>query len=211
LLNLNHLSQGEAAKQLAETYGLNDKPYTVRSGAESKAMWEPLTPIPANAPSPPQAHFKHGKSSHSWAYHNGQGAVLCYVLRFDLKGKDGKPVLDKYGKQEKAFAPLTFCLNAATGQTAWRWLALPEPRPLYNLDQLTANPQATVIVCEGEKSTDAASRLFPLPEYVTTTSPNGAQSPGKADWSHLAGRTVWLMPDNGKPGQSYVEKVAKAV
>jgi putative DNA primase/helicase len=173
---INHLSQGEAAKQLAETHGLNDKPYTVRSDAESKGMWEPIIPIPANAPLPPQAHSKHGKPSCSWTYRNGQGAALCHVLRFDLP--EGKQIL-----------PLTYCRNEK-GKTAWRWRGLPEPRPLYNLDQLTANPQATVIICEGEKAADACSELFP--EYVTTTTLNGAQSPHKTDLTPLAGRTVWL-------------------
>jgi putative DNA primase/helicase len=192
---LNHLSQGEAAKRLAEAHGLNDKPYTARSGAEGKAMWEPLTPIPANAPPPPQAHPKQGKPSRSWTYRNGQGAAICHVLRFDPP--EGKQIL-----------PLTYCRNEK-GKTAWCWRGLPEPRPLYNLDQLNANPNAVVVLTEGEKAADAAAALFP--EYVTTTTLNGAQSPHKTDFTPLAGRTVWLMPDNDKPGQSYVEKVAKLI
>jgi putative DNA primase/helicase len=78
---LNQLGQGEAAKRLADAYGLNDGPYTARPGTEGRATWKPITSIPANAPPPPQAHFRHGKSSHSWAYRNQQGAVLCHVLR----------------------------------------------------------------------------------------------------------------------------------
>jgi putative DNA primase/helicase len=193
--HLNHLSQGEAAKRLAEAHGLNNKPYSARSGAESKAMWKPLAPIPANAPPPPQAHPKQGKPSRSWTYRNEQGAVLCHVLRFDPP--EGKQIV-----------PLTYCRNEK-GETAWRWQGLPKPRPLYNLDQLNANPNAVVVLTEGEKAADAAAALFP--EYVTTTTLNGAQSPHKTDFTPLAGRTVWLMPDNDKPGQSYVEKVAKLI
>jgi putative DNA primase/helicase len=141
----------------------------------------------------------------TWTYRDRQGAVLCHVWRFNLKGKDGKPVLDEHGKQEKAFAPLTFCLNAATGQTTWRWRGLPEPKPLYNLDKLTANPQATVLICEGEKAADASSELFP--ECVITTTLNGAQSPHKTDFSPLQGRIVWICPDYDEPGRKYAKHV----
>jgi putative DNA primase/helicase len=190
---LNHLSQGEAAKRLAEAHGLNVKPYTARSGAEGGAMWKPLTPIPANAPPPPQAHPRHGKPSCSWTYRNGQGAVLCHVLRFDLP--EGKQIL-----------PLTYCRNGK-GETAWRWQGLPEPRALYNLDKLTTNPTAVVVLTEGEKAADSAAALFP--EYVTTATLNGAQSPHKTDFTPLAGRTVWLWPDNDDPGRNYADKVAE--
>jgi hypothetical protein len=140
-----------------------------------------------------------------WTYCDRQGAALCHVWRFNLKGKDGKPVLDEYSKQEKAFAPLTFCLNAATGQTAWRWRGLPEPKPLYNLDKLAANPQATVVICEGEKAADACSELFS--ECVITTTLNGAQSPHKTDFSPLQGTIVWICPDHDEPGRKYAEHV----
>ena len=42
-----------------------------------------------------------------------------------------------------------------------------------------------VIICEGEKSADAATRL--LPGFVAVTSPNGSKSAGNADWSPLRG------------------------
>src|SRR5262245_5795879 len=64
----------------------------------------------------------------------------------------------------------------------------PNPRPLYNLDQLTARAGAPVLVVEGEKAADAAVKL--LPDMVVTCSPFGAKSARKADWSVLAGRTV---------------------
>ena len=50
------------------------------------------------------------------------------------------------------------------------------------------------MIVEGEKAADAAAEL--LPDFVVTTSPFGAKSAGKADWSaagrprrdHLAGQ-----------------------
>ena len=40
---------------------------------------------------------------------------------------------------------------------AWRWKAPPAPRPLY---WARRDPTAAVLICEGEKATDAAQRLF---------------------------------------------------
>lgn len=130
-----------------------------------EAEWTPILPIPVDAPPPLEKHPTLGKPAMTWTYRDKDGQPLLYVYRFNKL--DGS----------KETRPLSFCKNGDS--CAWRWQGLTKPRPLYNLDQLTANPQATVIVCEGEKAADAASRLFPLPEYVTTTSPNGAQSQAK--------------------------------
>jgi hypothetical protein len=54
-----------------------------------------------------------------------------------------------------------------------------------------------VIVCEGEKTADYASLIFP--DAVTTTSPAGAYAAAKADWSPLKGRRVRIAPDANDP------------
>src|SRR5215469_11775491 len=51
----------------------------------------------------------------------------------------------------------------------WRWQSWPAPRPLYGLWDLAKRPDAPVMVTEGEKAADAASRL--LPAFVVVTSP----------------------------------------
>ena len=43
---------------------------------------------------------------------------------------------------------------------------------------------------------------------VATTSPNGCQSPHKADWTVLSGREVLIWPDADKAGRAYAEAVA---
>ena len=74
----------------------------------------------------------------------------------------------------------------------------PAPRPLYGLDRLGANPDALVIVCEGEKSVEAAAQIFP--DSVAVTSPNGSQAVAKAAWGPSAGRLVIIWPDNDEEG-----------
>ena len=124
---------------------------------------------------------KHGTPSLFWEYKDAAGDLLKYVARFDLP--DGS----------KQILPLT-----PDGNGGWAWKGLPEPRPLYGLNKLATNPTASVLVCEGEKAADAAQTLFPM--HVCTTSPNGANSAHKADWSPLAGRNVILWPDNDTEG-----------
>ena len=134
------------------------------------------------------------KVSAQWAYRDQHGKVLFYVQRFDASA----------GKKE--FRPLTLFSSTEAGMK-WKRKAPPEPRPLYGLDRLAARPDAEVMVCEGEKATDAATRLFP--DKVAVSSMNGAKSPEKSDWSTLCGRTVSLWGDFDEPGASYIAAVEK--
>ena len=79
----------------------------------------------------------------------------------------------------------------------------PNPRPLYGLDLLAAEPDAAVLVVEGEKAADAAAEL--VPDLVVVTSPFGAKAATKADWSALDGRTVVIWPDNDTAGAGYAK------
>ena len=88
---------------------------------------------------------------------------------------------------------------SASGAMQWRWKGVPAPRPLYNLDKLAASPDAPVVVVEGEKSADAAARVFP--KSVATTSPGGSQAASKADWTPLAGRRVLDLAGRGCAGR----------
>ena len=77
---------------------------------------------------------------------------------------------------------------------------------LYGLDRLAKRPDASVAICEGEKSADAAARVFP--NSVCVTSPGGSQAASKADWSPLQGRRVLVWPDADEPGAKYAATVA---
>ncbi len=165
-----------------------------RAGAEG---WKPLLPVLADAPAPPDRHYRHGEPARIETYRDAAGAVLGYVARFDLP--DG-------GKE---FLPLTYCENVATGRRKWRWKGFSVPRPLYGLDRLAARPEAPVILCEGEKAADAAAEL--LPDFVAVTSPNGSNAARKTQWSALARRRVVIWPDADEPGLKYATTAARAL
>ncbi|MGA3190738.1 MAG: ATP-binding protein, partial [Bryobacteraceae bacterium] len=165
------------------------------SGREGKRpSWVTVVPVPSDAPKPPASHPRLGKSVATWCYLNAAGEVIGFVRRFDTP--DGKQ-----------FRPLTCARPAAGGTVQWRWESWPLKRPLYGLDRLAQRSDAPVVITEGEKAADAAGGL--LPAFVVVTSPNGAKSGGKADWSPLRGRHVTIWPDADVAGLDYANLVAK--
>ena len=135
----------------------------------------------------PTEHYDLGPCSRYWDYRDAAGVVVLRVCRWEQPGgkKDIRPVIRVPG--------------------GWAWKHHPDPRPLYQLDRLTAEPDMPVIVVEGEKTAEAAQKLFP--SHIVTTWPGGAESMGKADWLPVAGRNIILIPDCDAPGRKSMEWV----
>ena len=130
-----------------------------------------------------------------WEYRDLNNSLLGYVARFD--GGIGNN-----GKASKDFLP--FFQRSGPG---WKAKAAPEPRPMYGLQKLTS-PAGPVLLCEGEKSTDAAQTL--APEYACMSWPGGAGAVAKADFRPLAGRDVLIWPDADEPGQKATRALVDA-
>jgi putative DNA primase/helicase len=190
-------TQGEAAHRLADILRITEavaiKPNGQHHRPEVDAAPAPEPAPQATAtfePIPPEAlakrltkHPIHGEPSAEWCYRAPDGQPIAFVQRFDLNG------------QRKLFSPQTW------NGSSWIRKGPPAPRPLYGLDRLAARPDALVLVCEGEKATDAAAML--MPEAACVTSINGSNSADKADWTPLQGRRVLIWPDNDKAGALY--------
>lgn len=127
-------------------------------------------------------------------YRNSEGQETMHICR--CVGADGK----------KNDYPVTYRLQP-DGSAKWELKSLPAPRPLYGLDRLADRPDAPVLICEGEKATEAAGLIFP--DHVAITSPNGAGSPHKADWSPVKGRHIIIWPDHDPEGAEYAKRVAQ--
>jgi putative DNA primase/helicase len=154
---------------------------------------EAISPIPDDIELDIPKH-RLGKPNHVWDYKNADSAILMRVCRF----------IDADGKKEDR--PLTY-RKYPDGTCKWAFKSLDAPRPLYGLDRLANAPDKPVIICEGEKATDAVANMNP--EYVAVSSPNGSGSPHKADWSALKGRTAIIWPDNDDAGRQYALSVAR--
>jgi putative DNA primase/helicase len=150
-------------------------------------------PAPSDVPPKPFVHPTLGRCSSRWDYASPGGQLLFQVYRFGLPGG---------GKEMR---PLSLWRDPSGG-LRWHWKAFPAPGSLYGLDQLAAGPDATVVIVEGEKSVDAAARIYL--KSVCVTSRGGSQAALKADWSPLAGYRILLWPDADAPGAKYAVEVA---
>lgn len=134
----------------------------------------------------------------SFPYHDKTGAVVTASVRVDY--------FDSANKPAKTFRMIRavdggFAIGGIDGR-----------RPLYCLPRVME--AKTVIVVEGEKCADALNLLFAAVErtdIVATTSIGGAQSPGKTDWSTIAGKQVFVWPDNDEAGEKYLDAVTALV
>lgn len=192
--------QGEAAKELAERLSLGNLTATApKAEYESKpsaaSEWEPMPHAPDGCHEPDLNHYKHGKPAATWTYHTAEGHRVGLICRFELQ--DGS----------KEVLPITWCEHVS-GKQSWRWKSFAKPRPLYNLPALAkADPTAWVLIVEGEKTAEAASRL--LPNLTCTTWSGGSKAVSLADWSPLAERRVLFWPDADEPGRKCIELIRK--
>jgi hypothetical protein len=127
---------------------------------------------------------QHGKYTGRWTYQDAAGEPVGVVLRWNLA--EGK----------KTIRPVSRFPDG------WRIEAMPEPRPLYRLpDVLKAD---RTLVTEGELCADE----FQMLGFTATTSVGGCGAAGKTNWQPLAGKEVWILPDNDAAGRKYASEVA---
>ena len=128
---------------------------------------------------------------HIYLYRDETGQVIVQaVARWDdIKGK-------------KEIRPFIFT------ETGWKCRALPASRPLLNLDQIASISNSDVLIVEGEKTAEAAAECF---DGITTTWAGGSQAVDKTNFSVLAGRNVYLCPDNDDAGRKAMDQVAECL
>ena len=123
-----------------------------------------------------------------WCYRDAAGDPLFWIQRINLR--DGKKLfihrtwIDGKWHRPSKDDPFT---------SEW-----PAPRPIYRLPELVGSGDAPVLICEGEKSADAAAGM--LLEHVPISWPNGSKAISKVDWSPLRGRNVVISRDNDDAG-----------
>ena len=132
---------------------------------------------------PPDMHPELGIPDAQWAFKLSDGSVSFYVYRFNQG--DGK----------KETRPVSY----SNVEKKWLWKYPASPLPLYGGDRL-GEGQA-VIVVEGEKACDAAQQQFP--DHICVTSAKGSNQAFDTNWVGLAGKDVFVVPDNDLPGFDY--------
>ncbi len=105
--------------------------------------WQPMVPPPADAPPPTKAQLQ---CDHLHEYCDLDGRLLHYVTRDEAKGTGRKKLF-----------PLTF--GNFKGKLGWHQKGPSNPRPLYGLNRLTSQPDAEVMLHEGEWKADVSQEL----------------------------------------------------
>lgn len=122
-------------------------------------------------------------------YTNESGEELLKVVRYEV----GEKFEDK-----KAFIQET--------KENGKWVAKNklELNPLYNLPEIVSNPQAILVIVEGEKTAEAAKKLIAprSNNFVVSCWAGGANNWKKTDWTPVHKRSIILIPDNDNPGNT---------
>lgn len=148
------------------------------------------------SPEPSHRHKDFGDPVKTWEYLSADGERIGYVSRYE-RPYPNPDVPDR----AKTYSPQTY------DGKHWRFKKWAGKQPLYGLDLLAERPTDWVIVCEGEKSADAARLL--VPGALVTTAPGGWGQWKYADWSPLYGRKgVIIWPDADKPGYQVAAELA---
>ena len=124
-------------------------------------------------------------------YRNAAGKVLVTIER--NVGPDGKTVGRPWHKPSGVDKP----------EGGW---------PLYLGQDVASNPDAHVLIVEGEKTAEAVRQRVEGFEnhYVGVTSKGGAGQSHHTDWSAVRGRAVTIWPDAHDVGRKYGKAVARA-
>lgn len=168
-----------------------------RQRAAVGGVWIPLSPVPGEAPTlaggadcrvwnPKRGHWWPMLPERADAYRRADGALLGYVLRITLRGG------------AKITPQVTWCIGP-DGDARWCAHAFDTPRPLCGLDDLARQPDAPVLIVEGEKCRAAGAGA--LSGYAVVAWPGGSKGLRYVDWTPLAGRTLVLWPDADVPGR----------
>ena len=118
------------------------------------------------------------------------------VSRVDSYSSDFKEIrLD--GPAGKTYRPI----HRISG--GWTTGDPPGKLPLYQIDKLPDDTEIPILIVEGPKCAEAARTLG----FHATTSPHGAQSARKADWTPLRSKkNIVIWPDVDEPGRKCVSK-----
>lgn len=145
--------------------------------------------VPAGAAAPPARERTPVKTT-LHEYRDADGALVAVHKRIEYDdGSKSLPWVDKEG-------------NGVTG-------IRPESLPLYGLpDLLRTDAGAPIFFTEGEKAADALRDV----QLVGLCCGGGADQTRFGDaFAPLRGRTVFLIPDNDRPGAAYMRRVSEAM
>ena len=139
----------------------------------------------------PASVGKNTRFADGWCYQFADGTQALWIARYDCL------------EDRKTFRPFHYTPEG------WR---MGDPQgllPMYNLPAVTNRPPRVVLIVEGEKTAEAAARIFP--DVTPTTNAHGANSVQRTDWWPLKGRTVLIWGDHDPAGKAHVAALVEAI
>ena len=173
---------------------------------ENKDIWKAISIVPESAPNFDSAKdlsflIKKGNTvSLTHEYRNQDNKLLGYSVRVEENESGKKQVL-----------PVAYCDNEAKATSRWQLKGFSDAgsKPIYGLEKVSQNALKPILIVEGEKTSDAASKLFPNHNVISWM--GGAQSVDRVDWSKLTNKLVSIWPDNDKPGIDAARNIANHI
>jgi len=145
-------------------------------------------------------HPKLGTPNEIYCYRDDDCNVIGYTCRFIIH--------KRYGL-DKVILPLTYAKHANSYEWVWRETGWNGVKPIYRQERIPQFPSQTVLITEGEKTCNSAARLFP--ELCCISWRGGAGSVRRVDWSKIAGRAIYIWPDNDSPGIQAAERIREVL
>ncbi len=181
---------------VVESLGLEAKDLFPESASASTPLRSSGRPAGKPKPSFPTAEaavaawekIRRAKLVGRWDYHDADGRHVFSEVRFPPPRPGERKIYHQV---------------ALAADGTWFHGLPPAPRAIYRLPAVLA-ADGPIFVAEGCKAAEALVSLG----LNATTSPNGAESAGKADWSPLRGRRVVILPDRNEVGERYAADVA---
>jgi len=195
---LTHLTFREALDLVASVVGVTKPGNQLPTGGRSDGT----VPITPNKPKKQRREFatlqeaitatttrlaKGGFSkTGEWPYRDVEGNLIGMEVRFD-------------SAKQKQVLPF--------GRSSGGWVqAEPDVKwPLYNLEAIEDSHR--IFITEGAKACDVVIGL----DMAGTTSSGGSGKFSHTDWTPLAGKEVFILPDNDEPGRKYADGVSKTL
>jgi len=132
------------------------------------------------------------------AYSNEKGEILFYILR----------LANKENTTKKSILPLSFGKEKGEEKSYWSLKGYQDyKKPIYNLPEVIKNTKDLILIVEGEKTADAANKLFSKEGVTCITWSGGTSAVSRSDWTHLYGKQVVIWPDNDNAGFQAGEKI----
>mgnify|MGYP000568958760 CR=1 FL=1 len=155
------------------------------------SAWIEVSPT-EDTPAPNFKTLWPGSFKRSWAYRDQAGNLLFYVARYESPGKNGT--------RNKSTPAITL---GHTGDGRLHWKAKGGRVVLYGLELLASSAlrqDREAWIFEGEKTTEAARKLFP--DVLCLTWKGGDKSIRHCDFTPLAGYRLRFIADRDDNGVS---------